>query len=1208
MPSRGPGSLPGNNNAQRSRQRGAGCGRGGIRERCPARGCRRSAALGVHLGFREGFGAKLCVLILKCLTTDSSRLWGEVARGQVSPLGRGDLGTEGTRGVGDVSQVESRGFVLGRYLCRCKPGFYSAGGVASGAWAGGCHQAPGSPLSPVAHGYSSGGQGWGALGTQNTCPGARRCQQALGCGDSWDVLGTQNTCPGMWGFLGCFGDTEHVPWCGEEVPPGPGMWGFLGCFGDTEHLPWPWDVGIHLGCFGDTEHGPWCGEEVPAGPGMPWDVGIHLGCFGDTEHVPWCEEVPPGPGMWGFTWDALGTQNTCPGVRRCHQALGCGDSWDVLIPPGRGSVPRRGRDRRGVPAGLPAVPPGLCHLRGRLALPDPGGRGAAGSGAVVPGLLHAGHLPQHARVLPLPTEQGKVSPCPPALLSPQTLPRPCPLRGCTLTLRSLQRIRTSGIVLLETILFGSLLLYFPVSIQLESSRMESPRMELPQARARLHLIVNFCWHGPWGLPYKPSQKTKSLFSRWLRELIPAQIPSPLPHECSGCCRGIRRFPRLGQVGSSPDPSLLLLQVFILYFKPSIFRCIVLRWVRMLGFAIVYGTITLKLYRWLGRGAGGWRPPQWEGFGSQDPHSGKGLGLRTPIMGRVWVSGPPQQEGFGSQDPHSGKGLGLRTPIMGRVWVSGPPQWEGFGSQDPHSGKSLGFGSQDPHNGKGLGLRTSTAGRVWVLRTPKVVRVWDSQNGMGGVSLGWMGVPVGWGFTVMVWGLTGRGRGLNGVSLGWGLTGMGCVSLGWGLRSHWDGLGLTGMGEGVPPGWVGVSVGWVGVSLAWVGFHWGGVSLGWVGVPLRWVGVPLGWGLTEMGWVLLGWVRGSQWDAWGFQWDGRGSQWAGRGSHWDGVSLGWGLSGIGGGLSEMGCQRDGWGPTGAGLPGGRAGVSRRWGLTGMGSQRDGWGLTGVGSHRDRRGSQWAGRGSHGDGVSVGLVGRDGWGPTDMGGVSLGWVEGSVGWVRVSLGWVGFHWGGVSVGWAGLPVGGRGSHAAPLGRLLKAFLCRAARRAPYVSSAGVLRLLAPVVLLVLLFLAAWTIGALDNARKNTARGLRFSLCGHDCWDYMMVIGETGPCRAWGSPRPPDPTPDATWESPQSHPVILQGPGGAHGPHPIISPQSPSRNCGALFPCLFNPPGSCKDLGVPTDPIPQLWGFNSLVHLEAARTWDPHSPRTPSHNLGL
>ncbi|KAI4533501.1 hypothetical protein MG293_016520 [Ovis ammon polii] len=42
--------------------------------------------------------------------------------------------------------------------------------------------------------------------------------------------------------------------------------------------------------------------------------------------------------------------------------------------------------------------------------------------------------------------------------------------------------------------------------------------------------------------------------------------------------------------------LLYFPVFILYFKPSVFRCIALRWVRLLGFAIVYGTIILKLYR------------------------------------------------------------------------------------------------------------------------------------------------------------------------------------------------------------------------------------------------------------------------------------------------------------------------------------------------------------------------------------------------------------------------------------------------------------------------------------------------------------------------------------------------------------------------------------------------------------------------------------
>ncbi|XP_022604510.1 probable G-protein coupled receptor 158 [Seriola dumerili] len=42
--------------------------------------------------------------------------------------------------------------------------------------------------------------------------------------------------------------------------------------------------------------------------------------------------------------------------------------------------------------------------------------------------------------------------------------------------------------------------------------------------------------------------------------------------------------------------LLYFPVGILYFQPSVFRCILLRWVRMLGFATVYGTLTLKLYR------------------------------------------------------------------------------------------------------------------------------------------------------------------------------------------------------------------------------------------------------------------------------------------------------------------------------------------------------------------------------------------------------------------------------------------------------------------------------------------------------------------------------------------------------------------------------------------------------------------------------------
>lgn len=62
------GISPENNNTQKNRQpgpSGAGCGRGGLGQQCPACCCRhgraglvRSAALGVHLGFREGFGGQ----------------------------------------------------------------------------------------------------------------------------------------------------------------------------------------------------------------------------------------------------------------------------------------------------------------------------------------------------------------------------------------------------------------------------------------------------------------------------------------------------------------------------------------------------------------------------------------------------------------------------------------------------------------------------------------------------------------------------------------------------------------------------------------------------------------------------------------------------------------------------------------------------------------------------------------------------------------------------------------------------------------------------------------------------------------------------------------------------------------------------------------------------------------------------------------------
>lgn len=46
-----------------------------------------------------------------------------------------------------------------------------------------------------------------------------------------------------------------------------------------------------------------------------------------------------------------------------------------------------------------------------------------------------------------------------------------------------------------------------------------------------------------------------------------------------------------------NASSVLFQVGILYFQPSVFRCILLRWVRLLGFATVYGMLTLKLYRY-----------------------------------------------------------------------------------------------------------------------------------------------------------------------------------------------------------------------------------------------------------------------------------------------------------------------------------------------------------------------------------------------------------------------------------------------------------------------------------------------------------------------------------------------------------------------------------------------------------------------------------
>ncbi|NWS07083.1 GP158 protein, partial [Motacilla alba] len=169
---------------------------------------------------------------------------------------------------------------------------------------------------------------------------------------------------------------------------------------------------------------------------------------------------------------------------------------------------------------------------------------------------------------------------------------------CTLTLVSLQRIRTSGIILLETILFGSLLLYFPV--------------------------------------------------------------------------------------------------FILYFKPSIFRCIVLRWVRMLGFAIVYGTITLKLYR-----AGGSGPPEWGGLG-------------TPTMG--WVGS--HWDGLGSY----WDGLGSYWDRLGSHWDRQGSQWDGQGSHwDGRGSRWDGRGTP-----KAAGAGCGRSGRVLLCPTAEMLfLLWGS---------------------------------------------------------------------------------------------------------------------------------------------------------------------------------------------------------------------------------------------------------------------------------------------------------------------------------------------------------------------------------------------------------------------------------------------------------------------------------------------------
>ncbi|XP_030076327.1 putative G-protein coupled receptor 179 [Microcaecilia unicolor] len=82
-----------------------------------------------------------------------------------------------------------------------------------------------------------------------------------------------------------------------------------------------------------------------------------------------------------------------------------------------------------------------------------------------------------------------------------------------------------------------------------------------------------------------------------------------------------------------------------------------------------------------------------------------------------------------------------------------------------------------------------------------------------------------------------------------------------------------------------------------------------------------------------------------------------------------------------------------------------------------------------------------------------------------------------------------------------------RVLKVFLSRTAQRVPYMTSGRVIRMLGVILLLVFWFLAAWTIGMLENIDRNiplvvrtqTASGLVFYICDYDRWDYMMVVAE-------------------------------------------------------------------------------------------------------------
>ncbi|NXI28534.1 GP158 protein, partial [Sterrhoptilus dennistouni] len=194
--------------------------------------------------------------------------------------------------------------------------------------------------------------------------------------------------------------------------------------------------------------------------------------------------------------------------------------------------------------------------------------------------------------------------------------------------------------------------------------------------------------------------------------------------------------------------LLYFPVFILYFKPSVFRCIVLRWVRLLGFATVYGTITLKLYRCLGQGLGAGTPAGGRVWGLGPPQGG-GLGLGTPAVGRIWVLGPPSWGGLGLGTPTVGKGLGLRTPRVGRGFSSSPllcPTAEMlfllWGSFLCYATRAVPSAFHEPRY-MGIALHNE----LLVSAAFHVVRIWVPRQGCGVCR--WAGAAVGPGTALLV---------------------------------------------------------------------------------------------------------------------------------------------------------------------------------------------------------------------------------------------------------------------------------------------------------------------------------------------------------------------------------------------------------------------------------------------------------------------------